>query len=108
MNSMSSHIVNGRTRTGALWSTGKILDLAKPIHVISGVYFLIKGDEIVYIGRSYDCVRRVTRHPRDWFDSYAVLECQDADKISRLEVQYIQKFSPRYNLSFRQPVRKFS
>lgn len=67
--------------------------------LVSGVYFLLRDGEIVYVGESGDIMRRLSDHFKDaekMFDSYHVLECNEAVRKS-LEAQYIAKFLPPLN-----------
>lgn len=59
-----------------------------------GVYFLIKNDEIVYVGRTADLVRRLETHKR-WkdFDRVFYIECP-REELNELEKRYIRKFAP--------------
>lgn len=69
----------------------------------TGVYFLIKKDEIVYIGSSFDCEMRMKDHRRNWavlrFDRMFIIPCNrlNKDERTKLEYKYIRKFSPKYN-----------
>lgn len=67
----------------------------------AGVYFLLKDNEIVYVGTSdKDCTLRISIHKKDKdFDKYYILECKDKKKREFLESEYIFKFSPKYNRS---------
>lgn len=87
-----------------LVSTPSIRTLAKPVSASKcGVYFLLSEGEIVYIGRSIDCTRRLLEHiaaPSKAFDSYHIIEC-DAKAIDELEARYIRKFRPMLNINRR-------
>ena len=64
-----------------------------------GVYFLYKGDEIVYVGQSICVWRRINTHIQEGFkdfDSYSVLPC-DEDKLQETEMFYIFALQPKYN-----------
>jgi len=68
-----------------------------------GVYFLISGDDIVYVGRSKSIHRRIREHVSDKtkeFDSFCIMECEYYES-RRLEIVYIGKFNPRYNKDLR-------
>lgn len=67
----------------------------------SGIYFLIRGQEVVYVGQSLDMLHRIARHRREGraFDRYACLECKP-EKLDELESHYIAAFAPRDNLTF--------
>ena len=65
---------------------------------VCGVYFLIKDDEIVYVGKSRNVYKRITTHTMLFdFDRVTILEmddihCRDAEAI------YIQDIRPRLNI----------
>lgn len=61
------------------------------------VYFLISGDEVVYVGQSKRLRMRVYSHCRDKdFDSVAYCHVYDG-KPNNLEALYIAKYNPKYN-----------
>lgn len=61
------------------------------------IYFLIKKDEIVYVGQTTKGISRVYAHLGDKdFDSYAILGCKE-DELNDLEAYYIVEFNPCYN-----------
>ena len=65
-----------------------------------GIYFLIKDNEIVYVGKSTNVFSRVTAHTygKD-FDSFNYELYPDYSKNELLEIEseYIAKFTPKYN-----------
>lgn len=75
--------------------------LRKPI--ISGVYFLISRNKIVYVGSSVNCYERIECHRRGMmnknikFDSYFI-ESVDGDYFRVLEAKYIKEFRPKHNV----------
>lgn len=79
----------------------EILLAGIPTQIPSGVYFLINGREIVYVGQSQDVLGRIAAHRKQGrrFDRYAYIECTP-DKLDDLEAQYIAAFAPRLNVSF--------
>lgn len=66
---------------------------------MSGVYFLIKGNEIVYIGKTTKGYSRIYQHlyqkTKD-FDYYFYASLP-LDKIDEYENKYIIMFTPKYN-----------
>lgn len=78
-----------------------VLEAALPTTKPSGVYFLIREREVVYVGQSLDVLNRISRHRRDGrkFDAFSYIECDVADMDS-LEVLYIKAFVPAENVSF--------
>lgn len=74
---------------------------AQPIG--SGVYFLIDGSEVVYVGQSGQVLRRLADHVQHNgygrnFDRYAVLPCP-ADLCTSVESYYIETLTPRFNVA---------
>lgn len=82
-----------------LLSRKAVIERSKPIDKISGVYFLIQDDEIVYVGQSKDVDSRILAHSADKvFTRSYVLKAREEDLLW-LEGMYIQKFRPKYNLA---------
>jgi len=66
------------------------------------IYALIQDDKIVYIGQTYDIMRRLSVHIDSYkvFDSYAIVEWvqnKDSKHLSDLEAKYIKELKPKYN-----------
>lgn len=61
------------------------------------VYFLIKDNEIVYVGQTIQGLLRVYTHcgQKD-FDSYFAIKCEK-EKLNEVEASYIVKFNPVLN-----------
>lgn len=77
-----------------------------------GLYFLLKGDEIVYIGMSRDICRRIYSHERSranyliaW-DSCRCVRLPESE-IEALEARYIQALQPLYNIIGARGERQF-
>ena len=67
---------------------------------LCGVYFLIKNDEIVYIGSSINVESRINEHQKErkiLFDHYFIIK--EKYDFKTLEIQYILQFIPKYNTS---------
>lgn len=62
------------------------------------IYFLISGEEIVYIGQTIDIEERLKSHfhGKKEFDSYYSLDCKK-EEADLLEYIYINIFKPKYN-----------
>lgn len=90
-----------RARRSIPYFEGDILRAAIPTRLASGVYFLIRDGEIVYVGQSVDVLHRIARHRREGrqFDAYSFIECEPSD-LDDLERTYIRAFVPEGNLSF--------
>lgn len=79
----------------------EILEAAIPMPSASGIYFLLKGMEVIYIGQSVDLLHRIARHRREGreFDGYAHIICPP-ERLDELEAQYIAAFAPIGNVTF--------
>jgi excinuclease UvrABC nuclease subunit len=65
-----------------------------------GIYFLIQDEEIVYVGKSEDYIKRISTHQKESkkvFDSFSVLQISDSLERDVTEAFYIVAFSPKYN-----------
>ena len=68
-----------------------VLGARKPEHKI-GVYFLVRGNSVVYVGQSINILRRVEEHRRTKaFDSFAYIIC-DKSELNILESLYMLSF----------------
>lgn len=67
----------------------------------SGIYFLISGEEVVYIGQSLNVYARLRHHNgqrnKFEFDKFHYILC-DANNLNELEKEYIHEFYPIYNV----------
>lgn len=68
-----------------------------------GVYFLLNGDEVVFVGESDKLLQRLADHlvSRQFghlFDRYVVLPCSDGLRRP-IEREYITLLKPRYNIT---------
>lgn len=78
----------------------EVLDAAMPVGTAMGIYFLIKANEVVYVGQSVDVFKRLSRHKSDGkdFDSFAFIQCEK-HLLNDLESLYISAFVPFMNSS---------
>ncbi len=77
----------------------EILNNSKQLDSKCGVYFLISGNEIVYVGQSVNIPSRIEQHKKDQqktFDRYYYIECK-VTELDVVEGRYIRKFMPKYN-----------
>jgi len=80
-----------------LESLGSILGLARPIESHVGVYFLIKNNEIIYIGQTTNLHARIATHRSNKnFDYFSFLPVEK-DMLDITERAYITKFNPKLN-----------
>lgn len=70
--------------------------VALPWAKASGVYFLLDGDEVVYVGQSVNVYSRIGQHTDKRFDRYAFVPCP-VDALNKLESLYIHCLRPRLN-----------
>lgn len=66
---------------------------------VPGIYFLIDGQEIVYVGQSMNLPLRIDQHRREsrkTFDRFTVYPCPEK-LLDKLERHYIHVFRPKYN-----------
>lgn len=71
----------------------------KSLRMIPGVYFLLSGYTVVYVGKSENCPLRISLHCKGpmVFDSYHYIPFH-IDEISEMERHYIDLFDPIYNI----------
>jgi hypothetical protein len=77
----------------------------------TGVYFLIQGCEIVYVGQSVNVLDRIYNHryQKD-FDRYYYIPCL-VGEMGSVENYYIKKFNPVLNMrkyGAKNPTSRFS
>lgn len=65
---------------------------------LSGIYFLIRNGEIIYIGQSTCVFRRVYDHlwAKKIFDSFSYIQCEEK-MLDKLESLYIHFYQPPEN-----------
>lgn len=69
----------------------------KPL--LSGVYFLLSGGRVVYVGQAKNIKARIRQHkedPNKVFDAYAYLPCE-VEYLDTLEALYIMHLRPAQN-----------
>ncbi|MDE2102712.1 MAG: GIY-YIG nuclease family protein [Patescibacteria group bacterium] len=78
----------------------EIVDATIPLPLSSGVYFLLRGKEVVYVGQSIDMLGRISKHRRTriQFDGFALFPCEP-ERMDKLESMYITALVPEYNIS---------
>lgn len=82
-------------------SAEDILSRAVDFNPIAGIYFLIKGDRVIYVGQSIDVIYRIHSHRAlgrhgKKFDSFSYIECSKAD-LDLYESIYIHLLRPELN-----------
>jgi hypothetical protein len=74
----------------------EIVAAAIPWKRSSGVYFLIDGAEVAYVGQSVNVHSRIGTHADKQFDKYAFVPCEP-DALDKLESLYIHCLRPKLN-----------
>lgn len=80
----------------ALLHAGEIARKAKTWIRPSGVYFLLDGDEVVYVGQAVNVFARIEGHREKRFDRFAFVPCAP-EMLDKLESLYIHCLRPRLN-----------
>jgi len=62
----------------------------------SGIYFLLQGGKVVYIGRTKNISHRLAGHGNKNYDSYRFIQCEEI-YLKHYEQRWIEKFKPKYN-----------
>lgn len=88
----------GRRGRNGLLSPEEICALSIPNIGGPGIYFLISGGEIVYIGKSKNVSGRLRDHIKNGrgFDRFTVHHCTE-EELDGLEKKYISAFNPAQN-----------
>ena len=63
---------------------------------MTGIYFLLDGNEVVYVGQTKDFVNRIKSHSNKKYTSYRFIECE-AKHLLEYEGRWIRKFKPKFN-----------
>lgn len=71
------------------------------------IYFLLDGNEVVYIGQSKLGLFRPYSHSNKHFTSVSVVKCKLED-LDSLEIFYIRKYMPKYNQKIVDDKHEFS
>ncbi|MDE1545956.1 GIY-YIG nuclease family protein [Dechloromonas agitata] len=80
------------------YSADEIIANSRSLEKTCGVYFLVKEERIIYVGKSRDVYKRIGQHEKTkQFDRITVIECSERD-VDRLELIYIEKFKPILNV----------
>ena len=83
----------------ALKLTRKYLNKLMVVESVTGIYFLVKDEKIVYVGQSTNIFARVGTHKTDKdFDKAVYFECPSTE-LDDLEYELINILQPKYNKS---------
>ena len=70
----------------------------------AGIYFLYHDNELVYIGRGWNCLLRVAEHTRKEsikaFTHWSFIPIENPDEIISIERQLINKYAPKFNKTY--------
>ena len=78
------------------WKRNKQYAFWSKDHNLIGVYFLLSGKSIVYIGKTTNIVARMYGHNEKKYDRFRLIVC-DEGVIDLYEKRWISKFQPAYN-----------
>lgn len=76
--------------------TGEITICVSSEFAKSFVYFLLQGDEVVYVGQTKKGLSRPFSHDDKVYDKVKIIECKE-EELTLLESSYIAKYAPMYN-----------
>jgi len=82
-----------------LLNPSEIIKRATSVKPVCGVYFLITGSRIMYVGKSSRVLDRITEHVRKGsipFEAFYFIEVPKA-RLSAVEDAYIKAFNPPAN-----------
>jgi hypothetical protein len=67
-----------------------------PNYKNSFIYFLLKNNEVVYVGQTKKGISRPFAHTNKDYDSIRIMYCKN-DELDYFEDKYITKYKPIYN-----------
>lgn len=67
------------------------------------IYFLIKGDIVVYVGQTKIGLTRPFQHTNKDYDTVKIIYCNE-EELDMMENNYIAKYKPKYNKNISQLV----
>lgn len=90
------NIASAKLTGNSLLHPDEIVSASLPYAKSTGVYFLIDGEEVVYVGQALNVYSRIGQHVEKRFDRYAFVPCS-APALDRLESLYIHCLRPKLN-----------
>ena len=88
-------LLNGNPQTVMI--ENKYLMSYLPYH--SGIYALIKNDDVIYVGQSRNIAYRLINHLKTKdFDSFYACKCSDPNEMNRVEAFCIVVLNPKLNV----------
>ena len=89
--------VSAKLTNKALLQAEEITMASLPWQNLSGIYFLVQDEQVVYVGQSTNVYSRIAYHVGDkTFEKYAFVPC-DIDLLDKLESLYIHALRPKLN-----------
>lgn len=82
-----------------LYTHEEIASTALPAEECAGIYFLVRGNKVVYVGQSTNVYKRLGDHFSDKyknFDRIAIIHC-DVNELNYWESRYIKAMRPEHN-----------
>lgn len=65
---------------------------------INGIYWLYKNDEIVYVGKSKNIIKRISEHfDKIDFNYFNYVKICETKSLNNIEAYFIYKLKPKYN-----------
>jgi excinuclease UvrABC nuclease subunit len=64
------------------------------------VYFLLRNEEVIYIGQTINIRQRINSHSLEGridYDDVYYIECNENQHVNIVEAKYIKKYNPIYN-----------
>ena len=90
--------VSKKLTSKTLVSESEIVQSCNPLPMVAGIYFLVDGSNVVYVGQSVNVFSRVSQHYNDkkQFTSFAYIVC-DRAILDKMESLYIHYLKPKLN-----------
>jgi hypothetical protein len=94
---LAMNMVSGQITKQLLLTASEILERSASYDAPSGVYFLISGDEIVYVGQSINVMSRMEDHARRIKFKRFAFAPFPREQLDLVESLYIHLLRPRFN-----------
>lgn len=75
----------------------------KKVGQCNGIYFLFNEENLVYIGKGWNCLLRVAEHTRKEsknnkiFSHWSFIEIPESENLGSIERELIRKYKPMLN-----------
>jgi hypothetical protein len=94
---LALNLVSGEVTKQLLLTAGEIVAKSTPYDMPCGIYFLIVGEEIVYVGQSINVMTRMADHARRIKFKRFAFAPFPREHLDLVESIYIHLFRPRFN-----------